>query len=344
MVAPKQGRAFARRVPIRTDGKKWKSTAIAERCDHSPRPASPRYRQVTRPTPGSPSPPYDEGRMRRFTSLLAVLAIFITSDARAFFFIFIPSSLTSKLGDAITGAEGENCVASTLMVGDKLTLAAGNTAIVKSLSGNSSRCSDTRYPVRASLAFDITVSSNAALKLPEGYVVKSISDAERFDGTLVHAENYSKRSGVIVSAIPRTPLGNAGAIAQCVAASISSRTNDAESSPAAVTEVNGLRALRFEVEATNRGMYRSRYTHVVTVIEGATEIVVVDAYALTFRINEDRQDLQQIAFAISGVAPGVEYPSARSDQAQTVESSCQSSTVAGKVDAERRDNDSLVLA
>lgn len=66
-------------------------------------------------------------------------------------FVFIPGSVISAASDAVTGAEGNNCVPETAKVGTRITVPNQPTGIVKSLSGKSSRCTDPRFPIRALL-------------------------------------------------------------------------------------------------------------------------------------------------------------------------------------------------
>lgn len=68
-------------------------------------------------------------------------------------FIFIPGSVISAASDALSGAEGENCVASHIKVGDRIKLDNGSIGTVKSLSGSSTRCQGV-YPVRAKIEMD----------------------------------------------------------------------------------------------------------------------------------------------------------------------------------------------
>lgn len=66
------------------------------------------------------------------------------------FFVWIPGSLISKAGDAITGSKGEHCVGKAAKVGDIITLPGNGRGRVVSLSGTSSRC-NSNYPIRAEL-------------------------------------------------------------------------------------------------------------------------------------------------------------------------------------------------
>lgn len=67
------------------------------------------------------------------------------------FFIFIPGSVMSAAGDAITGSKGDHCVVETTKVGDRVRGPDGTTYEIKSLSGKSTRCTNAFQPVRAEL-------------------------------------------------------------------------------------------------------------------------------------------------------------------------------------------------
>ena len=84
------------------------------------------------------------------TALLAILAAFQLSGC--FAVIPIPGAIAGRIGDAMTGAEGEHCVKPDAAPGDVLTGPAGR-AVVVSVSGLSSRCTDPARPVRARLQF-----------------------------------------------------------------------------------------------------------------------------------------------------------------------------------------------
>src|SRR5690349_21588412 len=107
--------------------------------------------------------------MKRVHLVIAAALLCATTQANAWFFFFLPGSVTSKIGDAITGAEGENCVKAIAKVGDVLTSPSGNTATIKTLSGTSSRCRDPNLPIRALLTFNYSFSSKAGMDVPEGF-------------------------------------------------------------------------------------------------------------------------------------------------------------------------------
>lgn len=86
--------------------------------------------------------------------LRVAVAVCLCCSLSGCWFVFIPGSLIQSASDAVTGAEGQHCVAASTKIGDKLRdPASGRTAIVKSLSGSSSRCTDQAMPVRALVEF-----------------------------------------------------------------------------------------------------------------------------------------------------------------------------------------------
>lgn len=96
--------------------------------------------------------------------VLKVAAIaLLCSQLGGCFFVFIPGSVVGKISDGITGAEGEHCVGREAVVGGRIRMPNGEVMTIKSLSGTSVRCNDSRYPIRAALAAD---SSQVAQQYP----------------------------------------------------------------------------------------------------------------------------------------------------------------------------------
>ncbi len=89
---------------------------------------------------------------------LGFVALFLSMAplAAGAFFFFIPGKLIDSAADALTGSEGQHCVAIGAKVGDKIRLPGGGQATVKSLSGTSMRCSNPQIPIRALLDFGDT--------------------------------------------------------------------------------------------------------------------------------------------------------------------------------------------
>jgi hypothetical protein len=93
------------------------------------------------------------------TLLVGALA---PTAANAWFFFFLPGSVTGAISDKITGSEGNNCVGPYAKVGDRITVPGAGTGVIKSLSGTSMRCTTSEYPIRALLDFNTPVESASA--------------------------------------------------------------------------------------------------------------------------------------------------------------------------------------
>lgn len=82
--------------------------------------------------------------------LIAVLAL--SMQLSGCFFVFIPGSVIAKVGDVLTGSEGDHCVGTETRVGDQMPMPKGfANATVLSLSGASTRCTNPLRPIRAKL-------------------------------------------------------------------------------------------------------------------------------------------------------------------------------------------------
>jgi len=78
--------------------------------------------------------------MKFLPKLIGSALLICCTSAQAWFFLYLPGSVTGKITDAISGAEGEHCVGADAKVGSQIRLANGEIKIVKSISGTSSRC------------------------------------------------------------------------------------------------------------------------------------------------------------------------------------------------------------
>ena len=225
----------------------------------------------------------------------------ISIDANAWFFFFIPGSVTRKIGDALTGSEGENCVGPNAKVGDTITSATGNTATVVSLSGSSSICRDERLPIRAKLQFQYSFSSKAGIELPDTFTNNEVAPVQRFNGMLLRAHDESRKVGVVIHAQPRKAKSDGGEIAQKVGDNILHAVDNGKLSNSEELTINGMHAYRFEAVGKNKGMFGRSYSYVVTVLEGSEEYVIVNTNCLTDDFANFEPELKKYAFDVRGL-------------------------------------------
>ena len=163
-----------------------------------------------------------EGRSvtRKILTLAFFVLASVSSNANAWFFFFLPGSVTGKIADSITGAEGENCVGPNAKVGDTISVPGRGLMTIKSLSGTSSRCTSDVFPIRAMLEPSSAVltqnTSNARIDLPDGWESKPPTDVMKAGGTVLYALNRTIDSGLLLSTAKRSGITDRGTIKKCV--------------------------------------------------------------------------------------------------------------------------------
>jgi hypothetical protein len=128
-----------------------------------------------------------------FSSLL-----FTSFSAKAYFFSFY-----------LSGAEGnaesfdstlDVCVSTTANVGDETTSPNGNKAKIVSIDGPSQECANTTpaESIRAKKTFHFLPSEKAGLTIPDEFIQKSISNADRLSGVVLDARGSDSRRFLLV--------------------------------------------------------------------------------------------------------------------------------------------------
>ena len=234
---------------------------------------------------------------------LFVIGMAISFNANAWFFFFLPGSATRAIGDAITGAKGNICVKDTAKVGDTLTSPAGNTAKILSLSGTSSQCANPALPIRAELEYSFTFNSKAGLDLPDDFEPTTLTDLQRFNGTLLIGKSKTlSNKGVNIRAVARTSTTNIKTLANNLEVAQIAIMKEAKGQNSEQLKINGMNALRFEVVGTLKGIFGQDETYQITILEGTEEYVVVNVYIPTSDYAAQKMDMQKIATTVSGLA------------------------------------------
>ena len=235
--------------------------------------------------------------------LAIALASLLSTHANAWFFFFIPGSVTSAIGDAITGAEGDTCVAETAKVGDTFRSPNGNVSTIKSLSGTTSRCAKAELPIRALVEYSMSSSftSKAGIDLPEGYVPQSLTNLHRFNGYLLRATNSATDSGVLVTSTKREVISDMTNYVSNLRPLQVKALDDAQQSEIEQLTINGMRAWRYETTGKTKNLFGTRYTYQMTVLEGAKEVLTINAWTTAGNYDEKKAELKQLALNVSGM-------------------------------------------
>jgi hypothetical protein len=233
---------------------------------------------------------------------LLFLGTFFSSNANAWFFFFIPGSATRSISDAVTGAKGNICVKESAKEGDILTSPNGNTAKILSTSGTSSICKNPATPIRADIEFTFQFNSKAGIDIPDDYENVPLTDLERYNGNLLKAKSKSnKNTGFTVISTTKRPNFDIQTWANNIDRIQQSNPNLLNAKTIASEEITikGMRALRFQVQGTLKGVFGDDITYLYTLIEGDNELVNITFYQPTAKFN--LEEAGKISMSIQGL-------------------------------------------
>jgi len=262
---------------------------------------------------------------RRFFScvLIVVSSLVVSFPAFAWFFI-IPGSLTNAIADAITGEEGFHCVSRSAKVGDVIKTSTGP-GIVKSLSGESSRCStNLNRPIRALLVPGEGVvaadgkaagpkppaaaqqpTSNARLELSDDWQQKPLVAGQDPKVIVLFAVNKTTNTALTLGTIKRSELGDISVFAKTRQASLAAGLTDTKLSPVEPLKVGQLPAWRYTVSGNIKRGNQSAWTYMVTIYEGRDEVVIVNTWTLAANFALQQSEMHRIEDGISGIEPPI---------------------------------------
>lgn len=245
-------------------------------------------------------------KLRAYLCALGLLLGFIPS-AHAWFFIYIPTSLLSKVGEAISGAEGDHCVSESTAVGSRVRLANGTTVQVKSLSGTSSRCTDPSKPIRAMLEPIQAKTSEAKLELPDSWEAKPLSDKMKAGGTVFNAGDKTTDSGLIFNTYDRAKYGSIQEFAKSKEAALQSVLTESSASQMTPMKINGVNAYRFEV--SGRLKTGQKISYLSTVYDGQSEIIFLNIFTSEANYKNQHKTFVQISNSLTGIGGAEGAPS-----------------------------------
>jgi hypothetical protein len=243
--------------------------------------------------------------MKSIFTLVLACSLFVTSSsAQAWFFIYIPGSVISAIGDAIAGSEGEHCVGENIKVGDNIDLSSGGVGTIRSLSGTSNRCTNPERPIRAkvepSSESPAQTTTRARIDLPDGWEVKPLTGEQKKHRVVLHAHNPTITSWINVSTVKRSLVTDMPTAVKGRTVVQANRMTDAQVSDISELNIGGLRAWRFEITGTYNkvGVYYNQ-----TLIESAEEVVGVETWTTTTNYREVREPLLKIVDSLTGLPP-----------------------------------------
>lgn len=225
--------------------------------------------------------------MNKYLKYSVFLTFFYVTSANAFFFV-IP---TGKISDLITGAEGNNCVATTSKVGDKIVLGGGKVGEIKSLSGTSTRCTSQAHPIRALIEpVDIPeVQTTLVVDVPPGYESTALNDVNRFNRLVSSSIQKETGSGLQIFSFPKHTITDINEFATKRRAFMVVNVLDAKEGSVIATKVNNYPVLQFEISGSFKDGSDAKY--LVTIFDGQDEVVKVIMWTRVANFDEKKSDM-----------------------------------------------------
>jgi hypothetical protein len=243
--------------------------------------------------------------MKFLPKLIGSALLICCTSAQAWFFFFLPGSVTGKITDAITGAEGDHCVGAEAKVGSQIRLANGEIKIVKSISGTSSRCADAKHPIRAQLeTVNLTSnigSSNIGFDLPlgvGGWTQRTIPESHKSNGVIFLGSQPSTDAWLSVSSTPRIGKVDLMTLATDKLANFKNGMTNASESEIISSTINGIPVLRFNISGQLRTT-KNNLTYAWTVFDLENEVLIITTWIPTVNWLFERQTLEKLPERIS---------------------------------------------
>jgi len=227
---------------------------------------------------------------------------FVAFNAHAWFFVWIP---TGKIADALSGAEGENCVSASAKVGDKTTLPNGGAGEIKSLSGTSSRCTNPELPIRALIVPIVPpeVTSEARIDIPDGWEQRTVADNLKVAGVILHLHNKTTDSALLLSVTKREGITDINSFITARKAALIGRLDNSNESPTINLSVNAIPAWRYEITGNAKSGSKMALKYMQTFYEGSNEIISINIWTSLANFDNQKNEFIKIANSLTGLSP-----------------------------------------
>jgi len=77
--------------------------------------------------------------------------------------------------------------------------------------------------------------------------------------------------------------------------------DDAQQSEVEQLTINGMKAWRYETNGKTKSLFGTRYTYQMTVLEGAKEVLTINAWTTTGNYDEKKAELKKLAWSVTGM-------------------------------------------
>jgi hypothetical protein len=223
-----------------------------------------------------------------------LIFLFISLKANAW--MFYPSMNLSNANPTM-------CVPASSNIGDKIRSASGsaNYAVIKSMMGFSSSC-NSQYLALANIQFINGATPKFNMEVPDEFKASKSSDLGIFHGVLLSSSTEKGDKSLFAYYRQRETIIPPSSLLSAVQTGLDSALKE----PAIIKNqeelvINGMKAWRFEMIGTEKGIFTSSTTWQITMLEGDTEYIIVSASTKTTNYEENKQNFSSYAYKVSGI-------------------------------------------
>lgn len=141
-------------------------------------------------------------------------------------------------------------------------------------------------------------TSNLSLTLPPGWTRLPLTP-QMSSGAVLYATNRTIDAGAFLATSTRDGITDLAAFANARKANLANGLTDLQQSDTLQLEVNGKKAFRFTIAgAVKSGV---KITYLMTIVEGGTEIAVLNAWTTTANFENQRAAIELLATNVTGL-------------------------------------------
>lgn len=142
-------------------------------------------------------------------------------------------------------------------------------------------------------------ASSVSMALPTGWEPKDMTPAMISGGSTLHATNRTTDSSFVLSAADKNGITDVTAYANARRAALQSHLITPSASAVQSVEVAGKPAKRYTVSGSLRNGLA--VTYLVTIIEGTTQLVMLNSWTSTANYAEQKAALEQLPTLVTGI-------------------------------------------
>ena len=142
-------------------------------------------------------------------------------------------------------------------------------------------------------------TGKVTLSLPDGWEQNALNESMVIGNAILYATNRTTDTSVLLNATKREGITDLMEFAKTRRANQANRLTDPRQSEILQLEIAGRKALRFDVTGALKN--GEKYTYMMTVIEGSTEIAIVNTWTSAANFERQKEAIELLTENVGGL-------------------------------------------